>query len=502
MSTDDSKKTTPTITEITRRRFIQALGLVGAGAAASVALSACGNGGNAGGGSTDSEGSDATTSLSVETDLAAMTWDDILAEARGGTVTFCAWGSGGADAMVQKYWEYVDERLKSEYNITTEWVEYGNEQQERFIQDYEANIDATIDIIYGASINKLVEADVCWGNDGNQWVMKMPNSKFIDWARQDAQYNGVVPTDGYQAPFMKTTPAMVYAADKYTAKVDWDQTGTFEGTEVPGLPKNLTELRKWAEKYPGKFTYLNLLGNGGFHGTAFVESIMFELTDDGNGGWKPVYDEADDIKTRSQKIQAHAQEWNSWALSGSPTEESFIAKSGYVWAYLNELEPFLFKGDNNEPYYGADAYDMIARVNAGDIALSFTTCMSIYPKTQADPSYLPNAQLYLMQTSVGGSGFIQMAKNSKHKACAMVVCNLLLEPECNAQITAINGNAYCDSLNTMNAEERKIFEDMLASFPDGTASTADDLEYNAHNVSIGVASSWLGTSWDSQVVQA
>jgi putative spermidine/putrescine transport system substrate-binding protein len=446
-------------------------------------------------------GTDTAAAKTVETDLADMSWDEILAEADGDTLTFCAWGSGGADAMVQKYWEYIGERLETEYNIQVEWVEYGNEQQERFINDYTSGIDATIDLIYGSSITKLVEADVCWGNDGNDWVMKMPNSKYIDWTRPDAQYNGTTPTDGYQAPFMKTTPAMVYAADKYTADVPWDQTGTFEGATVPGLPKSLTELYQWVQKYPGKFTYLDLLGQGGFHGTAFVESALFELTDDGSGGWKAVYNESDNNAARSEKIQAHAEEWNKWAQTDAATEEAFIQRSGYVWAYLNDLEPFLFKGDGDTVYYGADAYDMIARVNAGDIALSFTTCMSIYPKTQADPSYLPNAQLYLMQTSVGGAGFIQMAKNSQHKAAAMVACNLLLEPTANAQITAINGNAYCDSLNTMNASEKKIFEDMLASFPKGTASTAEELDLNAHNVSIGVLSSWLSTAWDSQVVK-
>jgi ABC-type uncharacterized transport system YnjBCD substrate-binding protein len=434
----------------------------------------------------------------VETDLADMTWDEVLAEANGDTVTFCAWGSGGADAMVQQFWAYFKQKALTDYNVTIEYVEDTAENEQRFVADYEGGQDATIDMFWGASgsIQPMGAKGVLWGEGGPQWVMALPGAAYLDWTAVDVLFNGTMPTDGYQAQFMKVTPAMVYAADKYDAALAWDA----EESGVMGLPHNLTELSLWVKKYPGKFTYLDLLGKGGFHGKQFVTSALYELTDDGQGGWRAVYDEGDDQAARSAKIQQQAEEWNAWAASDAATEESFIEKAGYVWAYYNELEPDLFQGDSGA-YYGADAYDMISHVNAGDIAVSFTTCISIYPKTQSDPSYLPEGRLYLMETSVGYPDFVVIAKNSKHKAAAMVLANLLLTPEVNAEVTRVTGNAYNLDLTKLSAGERQIFEDMMAGFPEGTTAGTDQLATSAHNVSSGSIAGWLGTAWDSQVVK-
>ncbi|MDR3364169.1 MAG: hypothetical protein LBS91_04370 [Clostridiales Family XIII bacterium] len=447
--------------------------------------------------------SGAEAAKTVDADLAGMAWNEVLAEAEGDTVTFCAWGSGGADAMVQQYWDYIKQRARAEYGITVEYVEDTAEDEQRFAADYENGIDATIDMFWGASasIGAMGAAGALWGDDGNNWAKKLPNSENLDWTATDVLYNGAMPTDGYQSQFMKVTPAMVCASDRYDASLAWDASREGDGGKtIFGLPHNLTELSLWVKKYPGKFTYLDLLGSGGFHGKQFVTSALYELTDDGSGGWKAVYDESDDARARSEKIQAHAEEWSAWASGSESAEEAFIEKAGYAWAYFNELEPNLFQGEGGA-YYGADAYDMISRVNAGDIACSFTTCISIYPKTQADPSYLPNASLYLMETSVGYPDFIVVSKNSKHKAAAMVLADLLLEPEANAKVTAVTGNAYNIDLSKLDVQGKKIFDDMMAAFPEGTAAPPDQLALSAHNVSNGQIAGWLGSAWDAQVVK-
>jgi ABC-type uncharacterized transport system YnjBCD substrate-binding protein len=462
-------------------------------------ISACSPGGPA---RQSPEDPGAAQAKTVESALAEMTWEDILAEADGDTLTFCAWGSGGADAMVQQYWEYFAQRARDDYNITVEYVEDTAENEQRFVSDYENGVDATIDMFWGASgsIQPMGAKGALWGDDGNQWVRKLPNSAYLDWTAPDVLYNGTMPTNGYQAQFMKVTPAMVYAADKYDAALNWDEALEENGIVIPGLPHNLTELSYWVRKYPGRFTYLDLLGNGGFHGKQFVTSALYELTGDGDGGWKAVYDEGDDAVTRFEKIRKNAEAWNAWAASGEASEEGFIEKAGYVWAYFNALEPYLLQGDDGV-YYGADAYNMISLVNAGDIALSFTTCISIHPKTQSDPSYLPQGRLYLMETSVGYPDFVVISKNSRHKAAAMALCNLLMAPEINAQVTAVTGNAYNLDLTKLSAEDKAIFDDMMSGFPEGTTASPEQLAISAHNISSGAIAGWIGTAWDSQVVQ-
>ncbi|MDR2197069.1 MAG: hypothetical protein LBO07_03800 [Coriobacteriales bacterium] len=476
------------------------MGVLAVGALGSSALTAC-----SGGGDEPAAGADTQTDVqepgkSVDSALADMSWEEILAEANGDKVTFCAWGSGGADAMVEQYWAEVKVRAQQDFGLEIEYVEDTAEFEERFISDYTDGIDATIDMFWGASasIGAQLAAGALWGDDGNQWVKKLPNNQYLDWTSSDTNLNGTIPNDYYQSPFMKVTPAMVFAADRYDGSLAWDATSE-DGR--PGLFHNLSELYQWVQKYPGKFTYLDLLGKGGFHGTQFVTSVLYELTDDGSGGWKPVYDEGDTTEARSAKIQAHAEEWFAWATSDAATEEEFLSKSGYVWKYLNDLKPYLFQLDG-AVHYGADAYEMVSYVNSGDIATSFTTCVSIFPKTQSDPSYLPNAQLFLMETSVGYPDFITIAKNSTHKAAAMVLSNLLLEPDMNARVTALTGNAYNLDISKLDDADAKIFTDMMADFPKGTAAPPEQLVTSAHNVSSGAISKWLGTVWDAQVVQA
>ena len=84
-------------TNLSRRKFI-ALGGATAGIAALSGLVACSSGGSSSSAAASSvaASSSATASASsgsggkVDTDLAKMSWEDILAEAKGQTVTFLA----------------------------------------------------------------------------------------------------------------------------------------------------------------------------------------------------------------------------------------------------------------------------------------------------------------------------------------------------------------------------------------------------------------------------
>ena len=72
---------------MSRRNFVTLMGAAAGTIAAGSALSGCGNSG--------SNSNSSTSNKSVETDVKNMSWDDVLKEAKGQTVTFLAWGSGG-----------------------------------------------------------------------------------------------------------------------------------------------------------------------------------------------------------------------------------------------------------------------------------------------------------------------------------------------------------------------------------------------------------------------
>lgn len=442
----------------------------------------------------------AETPKSVETDLADMTWEEILEEAKGQDVVLNVYD---ADTQVAKYWNSIA-KLAEDYDIDVTLVSETADTDARMIADYEAGDVASYDMswgYYGYAFKPFHDAGLVWGNDGNQWVSYLPNIRYVDYDTNTYQYDCGLPVNYMQSPLMGLTPMLIYLSTGYDASLAWDETRTAEdGSVICGLFHNLSELYQWVQLYPGRFTYLDLAGSGAFHGKCFVKSVIYELCDDGNGGWMPVYDEADDMATRYAKIEANAQQWYEWVNSDEASEEAFAERAGYVWAYLNDIEPYLLQGDAGA-LYGSDAYAMADYVNSGVLATSFTTSFSISPKLQNDPSYLSGAgQAYMMQTSVFAADFMIIAKNSDSKAACMVLANLMLEPRVQADGFALTGNTYNLDMNRLKAEDRAYFEEVFAKLIPGTTPSAEDLANCSHVDIGGSIGSWLTGCWIENVI--
>lgn len=442
-----------------------------------------------------SENNGEQTAKTVETDLANMTWDEILEEAKGQEVTLNVYN---ADTQVAKYWDSIVE-LAKDYDIDVTVVAESGDTDARMIEDYKNGDVASYDMTwgyYGGTFKAYHDAGCLWGDEDEQWVKYLPNAKYIDWESNIYSSDCGLPVNYMQSPLMGLTPMLIYLGSEYDASLAWDETNG----DVTGLFHNLTELRAWVEKYPGKFTYLDLAGSGAFHGRLFVLSALYELTSDGNGGWKAVYDEDDDMATRYEKIEANAQSWYEWASGAEASMEAFVEKADYVWAYLNEIEPYLLQGDSGA-LYGKDAYEMANYVNSGVLATSFTTSFSISPKVQNDPSYLQGSgQAFMMQTSVFASDFMVITKNSDCKAACMVLCNLMLDPTIQADGFAVTGNTYNVDLTKLDAEDSAYFDKVFSELMPGTTPSADDLANYSHVNIGGAIPSWLTDCWTENVV--
>lgn len=439
---------------------------------------------------------------SVETDLADMTWDEILAEAKGQSLTLNVYN---ADTQVAKFWDRVTE-LAKDYDIDVTIVSETADTDARMIADYQNGDTASYDMTwgyYGYTFKAYFDAGCIWGDNDEQWVKYLPNAKYINWDSSTYKYDCGLPTNYMESPLMGLTPMLIYLGTGYDASLAWDETRQADdGTTICGLFHNLTELYNWVQLYPGRFTYLDLAGSGAFHGKCFIMSVLYELTDDGNGGWKAVYDESDDMAARYDKIEANAQMWYDWMNSGDATMEAFAEKAGYVWAYLNDIEPYLLQGDNGA-LYGSDAYAMADYVNSGVLATSFTTSFSISPKIQNDPSYLSGAgQAYMMQTSVFAADYMVITKNSANKAAAMVVANMLLDPTVQADCFAVTGNTYNVDISKLDQEDAEYFNKVFEELIPGTTPSSDDLADFSHVNIGGSITSWLTDCWTQYVVNA
>jgi ABC-type uncharacterized transport system YnjBCD substrate-binding protein len=473
--------------------------LLGAVAALVFVLAGCGqqNASNGGGGDATAPADTATANAGAigDPELAGKSWDEIVKAADGQTVSFLAWGSLGADPYVQKMWEDLAARVKDKYNVTIQYTDWDQAEYQKLTTDIENGAPATYDLFWynGATIAPLRAINGVLTN----WVSVLDNSKYLDMSNEFNQFDGVQGTDNLEAPFQSVQPSLVYSADKWDHHLAWNE----EKNGVKGLFHNFAELQEWAKANPGQFTYMDLTGAGSFHGTLFLEAILAELTDDGNGGWKPVYDESDDAATRHQKIQANIDQWYEWSNSPEASEEAFYKKAGYVWAYLNELAPNLMQGDNG-PMYIATAPEMRQYVIAGDLACVFTTCTSVSSRVADAPSDYPsNPAIYMLQTSIGSWDYSVIMNNSQHKAAALVVANEMLDPDFQANAFLTDGNGYSVDYNKLGSEQKATFDKVFKEM--GTLTpTADELAVQSYNDKLGNVTAWLASGWDQYVNKA
>lgn len=474
---------------MTRRRFLGVMG------AAGVTMAAAGLAGCSSGQSEASKEEDVAKQLLVESDFADMTWDDILAEAKGQEVVFCAWDT---DVMVKQWWDYLAGYMADNYDITLTYVPDDPANEQKILTDIQSGIDATIDLFWGmgASMSQYLAEDN--GLFGQEWVNKLPNAQYLDQEDARNTFDATQVTNAAEAPFQTLNPSLVYSRDLWSDELAWDETSG----EVNGLFHNFTELYQWVQKHPGKFTYMDLTGAGSFHAKCFLKAILAELTDDGQGGWKAVYEEADTPEVRRQKIDENNKAWYEWLQTSEASEEAFYEKAAYVWAYLNDLKPYLLQGDNG-PLYAADAATMMGYVNSGDLACTFTTCTSISSRVEETPeNYMPNPQIYMLQTSIGMWDYVVITGNSTKKAAALVVANAMLDPELQAYAFDLTGNGYNVSMDKLTADQKAAFDEVFDGFLEGTSPSAEEIATCSYSDITGGVNAWIVTGWDQYVNRA
>jgi len=480
---------------VSRRKFIGGA----AGLAAMAGLAACSSGSGSASKSASSASASASASgsaaaASVETDLASMSWDDIVAAAKGTDVTFLAWGAGGADPYVQQWWEHLTEDVKTKYDINLTCVEQDQAETQKLTTDIESKLDATYDLFWGlgSGFAPLRAVNGVWG--GNKWLEKLDNYKYLDPTNNFVTFDGSVDINGEEVPFQGLNPSLVCSGDKWNPDLAWDAS---EG-DVKGLFHNFSELAEWVKVNPGQFTYMNPTGAGAFHSMSFFKEALCELTSDGNGGWKPVYDEGDDLATRRKKIQAQIDDWYKWGTSSEASEAAFIEKADYLWAFLNEIAPNLLQGDNGA-MYPETAPEMREYVNAGELACVFTTCTQVSNRVADAPANYPaNPAIYMLDTTIGSWDYVIITSNSTNKAGAMVVANEMIDPKQQLFAFETTGNGYNISLAKAGADIEKEFADSIKSMGSLT-STVEAIEAKSYTDKFGPIAAFLPAGWTQKV---
>lgn len=309
--------------------------------------------------------------------LKAMTWDEVLAEAQGGTVNWFMWG--GADNINQYVSGYVANRLKAEHDITLNRVPITDAADivNLILSEKEAGVtDAgTVDLIWinGENFRSMKQADLAFCG----YTGILPNDVLVNWENPAIANDFGVPVDGCEVPW--NTVQFAFAHDSAT---------------LAQPPQDMAALLDWIKANPGQFTYP---APPDFTGSAFVRHVFLHAA----GGPE--------------------------AVLGPFDQATFDAVSARTWAILNEIEPFLWREGATYPTSVTQLNELFAN---GEVAFSFNYDPAQFGLAVQSGAWPETVRSYgLSDGTIGNTNYTLIPFNSPNKAAAMVVQNLLLSGE-------------------------------------------------------------------------
>ncbi|WP_219413698.1 ABC transporter substrate-binding protein [Pseudonocardia nigra] len=305
-------------------------------------------------------------------------WSAVLDATRGQTLDWYMYtGDEAINAVVEGY---VARRLADEYGITLEVIGVADtaDAVNKVLAERQAGVDAggAVDAIWINGENFVT------GKQAGLWLCgypeRLPNARFVDLTDPAVRNDFGVPVDGCEAAWMRADSALVYDS----ARLGADDVAS------------LAALGDWARANPGLFTYP---APPDFTGSMVVRTYLYDTADD------PA------------------------VVAGPFDEAAFAPLAERLWARLEALEPALWRGGETYPTSQTAVEQLFA---AGEIAAYFT----YGPGTVAakvDDGVFPATTRQAVPSvgNIGNVSNIAIPANASDPAAALVLANLLQDPE-------------------------------------------------------------------------
>ncbi|WP_428426847.1 ABC transporter substrate-binding protein [Pararhizobium sp.] len=310
----------------------------------------------------------------------AANWDQVLAEARGETVYFNAWGGS---ANINAYIQWAGDAVKARYGVTVMQVKL----------DDTAKAVTSVLAEKTAGRSQHGSVDLIWINGENfaamkrqgllfspGWAMKLPNWGLVDIENQPTTTTDfTIPTEGLESPWGAAKLVFFYDEAR-TARKD--------------LPDSAKELLSFAQALPGRFSYPQ---PPDFIGSSFLKQVLSELIADRTKLQKPVDD------------------------------ATFDADVAPLFAYLDQLHPLLWRKGKAFPKNYPDMKQKLADGEL-DIIFAFNPAEASAGIAAGE---LPGSvrSFVFSKGTLGNTHFVGIPYNANAKAGALVLANFLLSPE-------------------------------------------------------------------------
>ncbi|MEP9397726.1 ABC transporter substrate-binding protein [Mesorhizobium sp. KR2-14] len=338
-------------------------------------------------------------------------WDEVLAQAKGETVYFNAWG--GAE-NINSYLEWAGAELQKRYGVKLVHVKL----------DDTANAVAKVVAEKAAGRNESGTVDLIWINGENfasmkrqgllmspGWAEKLPNWNYVDVENKSTiRTDFTVPVEGLESPWGMAKLVFFYD----TAR-----------TDPAGLPKSARELLAWARAHPGRFSYPQ---PPDFMGLSFLKQVLSELVADRSVLQKPV------------------------------DEATFAEVTAPLFAYLDELKPALWRSGRAFPQNYPAMKQLLAD---GELDIVFALNPSEASSAIANGELPGTVRSFTFPAgTLANTHFVAIPFNASAKAGALVVADFLLSPEAQArkQDPKVWGDPTVLSMAKLDAADRARFE--------------------------------------------
>lgn len=317
-------------------------------------------------------------------------WGSVVEAARGQTVNWYMWG--GSESINNFVDNFYGVALRERYGITLNRVPVSDAVVfvDQLLSEKEAGITSgSIDLMWinGENFASLKQADMLYAG----WNRKLPNSQLVDFENPVLYLDFGEPIEEQESPWSSAQFQFIYDSARMSE------------AEVP---RSYAELKTWACEHPGRFTYI-APGPGAFQGTRFVKGTLFEIS----GGFEQ-------WGTFDQAL------WDEW--------------SPQLWQFLNELEPCLWRAGETYP---ADENELHSLFANQEIDFSITQAIAGAGPLINEGLVPETAHAFVFDNyMIGDFNYVAIPANSPNKAAALVLANMLLEPEFQAaQVIPENG---------------------------------------------------------------
>ena len=227
-------------------------------------------------------------------------WDAVLAEAKGETVYFYAWGG---EPRINDYIDWAAKTVLERFGV-------------RVIHVKVSDTAEAVSRVLGekaAGRTKGGAVDLVWVNGENfaalkrnglllpaAWSDRLPNYRFVDVENKPTVARDfTVPVEGLEAPWGMAKLVFFY-----------------DSARLSDPPRSAAALGEWIAKNPGRFTYPQ---PPDFSGTTFLKQLLLELAPDPG------------------------------VLVDAASDQNFAAATGPLFAWLDAAQPNLWRGGRAFP---------------------------------------------------------------------------------------------------------------------------------------------------------